>query len=292
MSINSRIQGRADNLKQEGKKVAREATTSPLVETLLRLGYVVRGVVYGVIGLLALQMVVGGGGKLTDTQGAIAVIGKTPLGGVLLYVILAGLVGYGLWGLIRAIVDPLHKGTDAKGIAERVGYAISGISYLLLGLATFSLITGGASAARSGAQAAQTQQITGTILSKPWGAWVVALVALIVMGAGVLQIYQGFHPSFDQQFKPYALSSGQRKWIARVGRFGAAARGLVFTLIGLFLFLAAYHNDPSRAQGIDGVLASLLHQPYGPWLLGVVALGLIAFGVYSALSGFWLRLKR
>jgi Domain of Unknown Function (DUF1206) len=124
------------------------------------------------------------------------------------------------------------------------------------------------------------------------GAWVVGLVALIIMGAGLLQIYQGVQRNFNQQFSSYALSNNQQKWIVRLGRFGAAARGLVFTLIGVFMFLAAYNNDPSRAQGIEGVLASILHQPYGLWLLGFVALGLIAFGFYSALSGVWLRLKR
>jgi len=88
------------------------------------------------------------------------------------------------------------------------------------------------------------------------------------------------------------LSSNQRKWIDRLGRFGTAARGVVFTLVGMFLFLAAFHHDPSHAKGIDGVLTALLHQPYGAWLLGVVALGLVAFGIYSAMSGLWLRLKR
>ena len=291
MSTNSRLQGSTDHLKEGVKKAARDATTSALMEDLERLGYVVRGVVYGVIGLLALQVVVGGGGKLTDTQGAIGALGSTPLGSVLLYGILAGLVGYGLWGLIRAVVDPLHKGRDAKGIAQRVGFAVSGISYLLLALATFNLIRG-TSVAQNGAQTAQLQQTAGTILSKPWGAWVIGLVALIIIGLGLLQMYQGVRRDFDQQFNPYALNSNQRKWISRLGRFGAAARGLVFTLIGLFLLLAAYHKDPSLAKGIDGVLASILHQPYGLWLLGIVALGLIAFGIYSALSGFWLRLKR
>jgi Domain of Unknown Function (DUF1206) len=169
MGTNTGNRGTAARLEQKGKHVARQAVTSPLIENLTRLGYLVRGLVYGVIGLLALQVVLGGSGALTDTQGAIAVMGRTPLGGILLYAILIGLVGYGLWGLIRAIADPLHRGTDAKGIVERVGYAISGISYLLLAMATYSLITGGASAARSGAQTAQTQQTVGTILSQPWG---------------------------------------------------------------------------------------------------------------------------
>ena len=291
MQNNSKIQGSTDNLKKGVKKVTNDATTSLFLEGLVRLGYVVRGLVYGVIGLLALQVVVGGGGKLTDTQGAIGALSKTPLGNILLYVILAGLLGYGLWGLVRAVVDPQRKGKDTKGIAQRVGFAVSGISYLALALATFNLIRG-TSVAQNSAQTDQIQQTAGSILSKPWGIWVVGFVALIIIGIGLLQIYQGVRRDFDQQFKPYALNSNQQKWISRLGRFGAAARGLVFTLIGVFLFLAAYHKDPSLAKGSDGVLASILHQPFGPWLLGIVALGLIAFGIYSALSGFWLRLKR
>ena len=292
MSINSKIEARAANLKADSKKVAHAATTGRVVENMVRLGYMVRGMVYGMIGLLALQVAMGGGGALTDPQGAIATMGRTPLGGILLYVVLAGLVGYGLWGLIRAIADPLHKGTDAKGIGERIGFAISGISYLALGLITLNLITGQATAAQNGAQTAQAQQAVGTILSKPWGVWVVGAVALAITSAGLLQIYQSTRPDFIRQYQPYALSGNQRKWITNLGRFGVAARGLVFTLIGFFLFLAAYQNDPGRAQGIGGVLTSLLHQPYGPWLLALVALGLIAFGIYSALSGLWLRLKR
>jgi hypothetical protein len=262
------------------------------MEYMLRLGYVVRGLLYGVIGLLALQVVMGVGGRFTDAQGAIAFIGQSALGNILLYAVLVGLIGYGLWGLIRAAVDPLHKGTDTKGVLARVGYAVSGVSYLFLAFATWNLIKGQATAAHSGAQAAQTQQLAGSLMAKPWGVWVVALIGLIVIAAGLVQIYQGFSATFDRQYNAYALNSNQRKWMVRLGRFGVAARGVVFTLIGIFLFLAAYKHDPSQAQGIDGTLAALLHQPYGPLMLGIVALGLIAFGLYSALSGVWLRLKR
>jgi len=292
VGINTNVKGHFDRLRQDGKKVTHGATTSRLMETLMRLGYMVRGLVYGVIGVLAIQVALGVGGALTDVQGAIVAISKTPIGGMLLYGILIGLIGYALWGLIRAVFDPLHKGTDLKGIATRVGYAVSGISYGLLALATYRLITGAASAARGGAQATQTQQAAASILSYSWGPWVVGIVAFVVIGVGLLQIFQGLGRNFDQQFQPYTLNNTQRIWIIRLGRFGTAARGIVFTLIGLFLFLAAYHNDPSQAKGVDGVLTALLHQPFGPWLLGAVALGLIAFGIYSALSGIWLRFKR
>ena len=283
MSTNSSIQRNAGNLKQEGKQVVRSAATSPLMEKLIRLGYVARGLVWGVIGLLAFQVVVGSGGKLTDQQGAIAALGTTPLGKILLYVMLLGLVGYGLWGLIRAVVNPLQVGHDAKGIAQRVGYLVSGISYGLLAVATYGLITAKAPAATSGAQAAQTQQTTASILTQPWGPGVVALAAAIVIGVGLLQIFTAFRRRFNPQFQLALRTVNARKWIERLGRFGTAARGVVFTLIGVFLLQAAVQHNASRAQGIDGVLTALLYQPYGSLLLGVIAAGLIAFGIYSAM---------
>ena len=292
MSTNAGARRHTNSLKQQGRRLVNAATISPVVETLMRVGYLVRGLIYGVIGVLAVQVAILGRGTVADAQGAIVTMGKTPLGNALLYVILLGLIGYFMWGVIRAVFDPLHKGSDLKGIAYRVGYAVSAASYALLAVATYRLITGVASAARNGAQTTQTQQATASILSYSWGPWVVGIVAVLLIAAGLAQIVQGVSRNFDQQFDPYALSSNQRKWIELLGRFGTAARGLVFAMIGLFLFLAAYHHDPRQAQGIDGVLTSLLHQSYGPLLLGIVALGLVAFGIYSVMSGIWLKFKR
>jgi hypothetical protein len=292
MSIAKQDSGPAAHLPQKGKEAIQDAAASPLMETMLRVGYVVRGLIYGVIGLLAVRVALGDGGQITDPQGAIAALGQSPLGAALLWFILIGLVGYGLWGFIRAITDPLHKGKDAKGIATRLGYAASGVTYFLLALATYGLISASASAAQNGAQTAQTQETTARLLSQPWGAVVVGLAGLVVIGVGAMQIMKGLKGDFDQQFNAYAISPQQHRIITQLGRFGTAARGLVFALIGVFLLLTAINNDPSQAKGIDGVLASLLQQPYGPALLLVVALGLMAFGAYSAMSGFWLRFKR
>jgi type IV secretory pathway VirB2 component (pilin) len=209
-----------------------------------------------------------------------------------LYAILVGLIAYALWGFIRALFDPLHRGSDLEGLAVRAGYLVSGISYAFLALATYGLITGGASAARNGASTAQTQQLTATIFTYSWGPWAVGIAGVILTAAGLIQFIQGLRNDFERQFDAYALDAYQRKWMDRLGRFGTAARGVVYTMLGLFLFIAAYRHDPSQAQGIDGVLTALLHQPYGPWLLGVVALGLVAFGAYSAIGGTLLRFKR
>jgi hypothetical protein len=292
MSVRSDAKRNVNEAARDAKNAAGNAVDSPALEGLLRLGYVARGLVYGMIGLLALKAATGGRGQFTDQQGAIAALARTQWGDILLYVIFAGLVGYGLLGLIRAVFDPLHKGSDAKGMVERIGYAVSGISYLFLAYATYNLIRGAAAAAKSGAQGQQLRQGAGTIMSKPWGPWVIGLIGLVVIGVGVAQIVRATRRNFDQQFQPFALSASQRMWIDRLGRFGTAARGVVFALVGVFLFQAAYFHDPKRAQGIDGVLASILHQPYGIYLLVVVALGLIAFAVYSVLSAVWLRFPK
>jgi hypothetical protein len=291
MTIRSTVQGRAGNLNQKGNRIAHGASASPFVETMTRLGYIVRGLVYGVIGVLAFQVAIGTGGGLNDTQGAISALSRPPLGGILLYFILVGLVGYSLWGVIRAGLDTPSKSGGLKEIVERVGFAVSGISYALLAYATYGLITAKASAAQNGAQGAQAQQTTASILSNSWGPWVIGLAGLIIIGIGASQIVRGLHADFTKQFEVYALSTYRRIWMDRLGRFGTAARGVVFTLVGVFLFLAGYHHDPTLAKGIDGVLTALLHQPAGPLLLGIVALGLVALGSYSALSGFWLRRK-
>ncbi len=189
-----------NTVSRTGQRVGRQAAASPLMETLMRLGYGVRGLVYIVIGILALQVALGDGGTLADPQGAVVALGQTPLGGIVLYGILVGLIGYALWGLVRALFDPLHKGSDAKGIAARIGYAVSGISYFLLAVATFGLITGQTAAARNGAQTAQTQQTTASILSQSWGPWVVGIAGLLIIALGVIQVIQGVRGSFEQQF--------------------------------------------------------------------------------------------
>jgi hypothetical protein len=112
------------------------------------------------------------------------------------------------------------------------------------------------------------------------------------VAVGLYQIYQGFRAGFERQFQTYALTPKEAKLATDVGRFGTAARGVVFALVGVLIFLAAYHANPSQPVGMDSALATLMQQPYGIWLLGIVAVGLIAFGFYSLLSAVWFRFRR
>src|SRR5215216_1761204 len=129
-------------------------------------------------------------------------------------------------------------------------------------------------------------------MNMPMGSWIVGAIGVAAIAAGLYQIYMGYKMDFDQRFKPYALTADQLRIAKQLGRYGTMARGIVFAIVGFFVTLAAYQANASNAQGFDGALDYLAKQPYGIWLLAIVALGLIAFGIYSFMSAAWLKLKR
>ena len=265
---------------------------NPVVENLTRVGYGARGLIYFIIGLLAIMIIFGFSKGLQDQQGAIAFIGQNIFGLILLGIVLIGLVGYSLWGLIRAFVDPLHKGKSFKGILERTGFFISSVAYAILIIPTYNFIFGMPNGAENGAQIIQFREIINNIFLIPFGKWIVFIIGLAFLGTGFFQIYLGLRHNFDKQIKPYALNAKQIKIIKTIGRFGTLARAVVFSLIGALLLFAAYRSNSLKVRGIDGALLVLMNQPYGSLLLGIIAIGLIALGIYSLLSGLWFKLKK
>jgi hypothetical protein len=282
------VTNRTIAIKAEVKKAGKKAEFSPLMEALTRIGYGTRGLIYIVMGLLAVQVALGKGGALASPLGAIAKIGKQPAGLLLLWIVLLGLVSYSLWGVVRALLDPLHKGHDVKGLIQRGGFLASAFGYAVLVMPTYGYLTGTSLASKG----SQTQKMISAIMAMPWGRWVIGIIGLTALASGLYQIYLAFKAGFDRQFETYALTPKQLKLATDVGRFGTAARGVVLALVGGLIVFAAYHANPSQPIGMDAALATLLHQPYGIWLLGIVAVGLIGFGCYSMLSAFWFRLKR
>jgi len=279
--------GPIGSIKTIVKKDSQKASNSHLMEIMTRIGYAARGLIYITMGILAVQVAMGKGGTLASPQGAIAAIGKQPAGLVLLWIILIGLVSYSLWGVVRAVFDPLHKGTDMKGLLARFGFLVSAFGYAIMVMPTYGYITGSSQSASG----SQTQKLISSVMAMPLGRWAIGILGLIVLAGGLYQIYLGFSAGFDRQFKTYALTPKEAKLATDVGRFGTAARGVVLALVGFLISLAAYQANPGQPIGMDTALATLLHQPYGIWLLGIVAVGLIAFGFYSMLSALWFRLR-
>ena len=280
--------GSMNAAKREGKQAVKEAAYSPLMDRLTRLGYAVKGFLYVAIGVIAIAGAMGKSKTPADQMGAIATFSRLPYAELILWIILIGLVSYSLWGVIRAILDPFYKGTDLKGWLARAGYLISAATYASFAFATYQLIRG----ARQGSSANSTAHLVSQVMNMPMGRWIVGIIGLAAVAAGLYQIYSGIKMDFDQRFKPYALDAEQLRVATQVGRFGIISRGIVFAIVGGFLVLAAYEANPGSARGFDGAFRFLARQPYGIYLLGIVASGLMAFGIYSFMSAAWFRLKR
>lgn len=258
------------------RRAARAAR--PWVEGAGRAGYVAHGLVYGLVGLLALQAALGVGGDTTDKRGVLEWIVEAPFGRLALALVALGLVGYALWRLIQAVADTEEHGTDPKGLLTRGSYVIS--AALHAGLAAFAVKLLLGSAPQSGEdQVAQDR--TAWLLSLPLGVALVTLVGVAVLGAGIVQLWKAWRGDFRDGLKLAEMSATEECWAVRAGRVGFAARGLVLGVTGGFLLLAALEAEPGQAKGLAGVLLTLAEQPAGPWLLAFVGVGLMAYGVFE-----------
>ncbi|BAY91551.1 MULTISPECIES: DUF1206 domain-containing protein [unclassified Tolypothrix] len=256
------------------------------VERLGRFGYASKGIVYAIVGLLAAQVAFGTGGKTTDTKGALQTLVEQPFGQILLALVAIGLIGYVLWRFVEAIKDPEHKGNDAKGLAQRISYAINGFIYAGLAYSAVQILLGSSNSGNSNS----TQDWTARLLSQPFGQWLVGTGGAFVIGLGFYQFYKAYSTKFQREFNLSQLSHQERKWMIGICRFGLVARGIVFCIIGWFFIQAATQSNAQAAGGLDEALQTLAQQPYGPWLLGFVALGLIAYGIYMAIKARYSQL--
>ena len=111
-----------------------------------------------------------------------------------------------------------------------------------------------------------------------------------MLGYSLSQLYQAYEAQFREYLKLGEMSVREDTWITRIGRFGFAARGVVFAIVGIFLIQAGLRFDPSEATGLGGALKELLRPPFGPWLLGLVAFGLIAYGLFMLAIAHYRRI--
>jgi hypothetical protein len=260
----------------------------PWIEGLGRLGYAAKGVVYGLVGFLAALAASDHGGDTTDTTGALAWIVEAPFGQVLLAIIAIGLLGYALLRLLAAFFDSESHGSDSKGMAVRAGYVFTSAAYGGLAFTAARLAMGSGA---SGGSDQRAQDWSARLLAQPWGAPVIGLAGVAVVGFGLFQLYRAATADFCESLDVNALSASQQRWVERAGRVGHAARGIVFGMIGAFLLYAAWQDRAEEARGLGGALATLAAQPAGPWLLGIVAAGLIAYGVYCLVEARCRRLR-
>ena len=233
------------------------------------------GLIYGIIGVLALKLALGHGGKLTNQQGALHTVAHQPFGKVLLTLVAIGLGGYSLWRLVRAAIGHGPEGSDSG--VDRVAALASGVVYGGMCALAIEILLG----ARGGGSATSPKKATAGVFGWPAGTWLVGIAGAVLIGVALYQVYRGLSHKFLEDSKTAEMSPSMRKWITWLGTTGHLARGVVFALVGIFLIKAAVDYNAHAAVGLDGALAKIVHRSYGPYALGVVAAGLIAFALYS-----------
>jgi hypothetical protein len=253
------------------------AEVAPWIERLARVGFVAKAVLYGTVGILAAQAATGRGGRTTDTRGALRELLGAPQGRLMLHIIAVGLLGYAAWLMVRALADPEGKGSGPKGIALRTGYAVRGILHGALAFAAFGLASGG-----GGDDGDGTERWAGRLMELPLGELLLWAAAAGITGYGLYQIYRALAAKLSRHLAIGELPPGTASWVIAVSRFGVAARGVVFCVIGYFIARAADQHDPSEAGGLDASLRAIAEAGQWPFLL--VAVGLIAYGVYELVN--------
>jgi hypothetical protein len=261
---------------------ARRARKTAPAAALARLGLAARAFVYVVIGWLALQIAAGHHTEQANQRGALAEVAGQPLGKVLVWITGIGFAGYALWRLSEAALGTAAEGDDA---GPRLKSLARGLVYLGLAVSTISFVTGNSNQG----QAQQQATTTAKLLRHSYGQWLVGLAGVIVVVVGAVMVFEGARKKFEKDLRLDGLSATTRKVVVSLGVVGTIARGVVFCVAGVLVVDAAVTYDPKESSGIDGALRTLAAQSFGPWLLGALAVGLIAFGAYGFAAARWAK---
>lgn len=258
---------------------------APQLELLARFGYASKCVVYSTIGLLALSVALGRGGKLTSAQGALTRLQDVPLGGVLIWLLCVGLVGYSLWQLLRAVLDPEQQGTKAKGIVKRIGYAASGVANLGVAYFAYRLATQPNVTETAGSQKDLARQV----LEWPAGQVLLGLAGVVMLVVGAVQIANALGAKFTKRIAYHDFGAKYAQTLTRIGQVGITARGIVLGAVGFFLLAAAWKGNASGVRDTAGILNWLRDQ--GSWLLGLVAVGTLCYGLWCLVQALYRRIN-
>jgi hypothetical protein len=269
------------------ERAGRRSATHPWLRRLARAGFAARGLVYAIVGTLALLLALGEGGRTTDPRGAVATIARAPFGRALVISLAVALAGLALWMLFDALVDPERRRSGVGGALSRIGEAIAALGHGALALAALRMALG----ARSGPRGEQiAESWTARALALPAGRWLVLAAAGVVIVVGVRQAWIGAGRRFFEQLDVSGMSARRRRWASAVGVAGHSAQGVLFVLVGVFFAQAALRYDPAEVVAFDGALAAVARQPWGAALLGAVAIGVLAHAAYSLVEAAHRRL--
>lgn len=280
----------AEHVEREAREVERETLGiegSRPFKLLVRAGFATRALTYGVIGGIALALAVRAGPApdAPNQQGALAFIAQAPLGRVAVAVAAAGLLAYTVWKLGQAVFGRGPEGGGGPKPFDRISNAGGGIAYLAFFVVAVRILLGG-----SGSGSSDPSKTAAGVLGWPGGPALVGIAGAALIAISLYQAYDAVRGSFADDSKLAEMNPRERRAFMWLGHVGLVARALVFVIIGYFLLRTAIDFNPPDAVGVDGALAQVHHEPFGPWLLGLVAAGLLVFAAYSLFEARYRRL--
>ncbi len=249
---------------------------------LAKAGLTARGVIYVLIGIIAIQVAIDGSRQQADRTGAVHLVAQTAFGSLILWLLVVGFGGMTLWRLSEAAWG--SPGPDGRKASKRLANLARAVFYAVV---TFGILKYALGVGQPSSSDSQSQDLTAAAMKYQGGQVIVALAGVVVVIAGLYVIYRAYKLKFLKHLRMGSASPRTRKVVTRLGQAGGIARGAVFATVGVFLVIAAKDANPRQARGIDSALRALAHTPLGPWLLVVVAIGLVMFGVYSWCEARW-----
>jgi hypothetical protein len=261
-------------LSHEARQTATRAADNPALEVVTRAGFIGYGVTHLLVAWLALQVAFGKPANAGDPGGALHTIATKPLGTALVIAIVIGLVAMTIWQALEAAVG--HRVDQGKErVLERLGSVGRVLVYGYLAWTGVKVITDASASSAAGQEAKSAE-----LMSSSGGRWLVGLAGVALAAVGIGMIIYGLIKRFEKHLRVERMSPGTRKLSRRLGIFGYVAKGVAYGIAGVLLVSAAVTYDPDKARGLDAALRTLAAQPYGGFLLAVVALGIAAFGVF------------
>lgn len=286
-SLRTRLANLGESGRRRSSLLRRVPPLHDLLEWAARIGYGARGFVYLSVGILTLLASADLAGDAVGTSGAIGWLAKQPLGRVWLFLLGLGLAAFVLWRMLQAVFDADHEGTTWKGLNTRMSQFFSGLGYAFLSYSAFSLLVH-TPIDPAAAEISKSHEQASTVLSLPFGNWLLAGVGLGLFGVGVANVVRAWREDFTEFL---ACSEHLCRRVEPLARAGYMARGFAYLPLAVLVVLAGLHSEPSDVTSFGSALEAVERQPAGPWILAVAALGFVAFGAFSFIEARFRRIR-